>query len=122
MIRWGVILLFLGIGSFILPLIGMQFRLINIFGDDPATSAIVFIIAGAVLVAIGKARERGPRAAAPSPAAPQAPAVPQNPPPRPTVPANPQPLSAAGGSRFCGNCGAAVKTGAKFCASCGQAV
>jgi hypothetical protein len=121
MIQWGVILLFLGIGSFILPLIGMQFRLLNIFGDDPAASAIVFIIAGAILVAIGKARQRGPRAVAPSQAAPQAPAVPQTPSPGPAVPAIPQPLSAAG-SRFCANCGAAVKPGAKFCASCGQAV
>ena len=50
MARFGVMLLILGIGSFILPLFGMQFRLLAIFGDAQPIVALVMAALGGVLL------------------------------------------------------------------------
>jgi hypothetical protein len=34
--QWGVTLIFIGLGSFVLPMIGLQFRLLNSIADQPA--------------------------------------------------------------------------------------
>jgi hypothetical protein len=52
MTRIAVLLLVLGIGSFILPLFGLQFRLLNLFGDaQPIASIVMALVGGALLVA-----------------------------------------------------------------------
>ncbi len=48
---WGVLFIILGIGSFILPMFHMQFRLVSIFGDGPGPG-IGFIVMGGVLLLI----------------------------------------------------------------------
>jgi hypothetical protein len=47
---WGIWLLILGIGSFILPFFGIQFVLLKIFGDAQVIVAIGMVIAGVVLL------------------------------------------------------------------------
>jgi hypothetical protein len=49
--RWGVWLLILGIGSFILPLVGMQFILLDIFGQARPFVAAAMIVAGGIMLA-----------------------------------------------------------------------
>ncbi len=48
--RWGVTFLVLGIGSFILPLVGMQFILLDVFGQARPFAAAAMIVAGGVMV------------------------------------------------------------------------
>lgn len=50
MARFGIFLLILGLGSFILPLIGMQFRLMSIFGDAQRIVAIAMALLGSVML------------------------------------------------------------------------
>jgi membrane protein implicated in regulation of membrane protease activity len=52
--RLGTTLLILGIGSFILPAIGIQFKIMYIFGDATPIVAIGFAIVGLVLIIVGK--------------------------------------------------------------------
>lgn len=47
---WGGTLILLGIGSFILPMFGMQFILLSFFGAATPIVAIVMIIAGAAMM------------------------------------------------------------------------
>ncbi len=49
--RWGVSFLVLGIGSFVLPLVHLQFILLDIFGDARPYAAAAMIVAGGVMVA-----------------------------------------------------------------------
>lgn len=49
----GGTLLILGIGSFILPLMGFQFRLISIFGNNQTIAAIIMVIVGIILLLVG---------------------------------------------------------------------
>lgn len=47
---WGIFCLILGIGSFILPYMGLQFRLLSLFGDKQPAVAVVLALVGAVMV------------------------------------------------------------------------
>lgn len=47
---WGITLLILGIGSFVLPLMGLQFRLLNLFGAATPVLGAVLAAVGVVLV------------------------------------------------------------------------
>lgn len=47
---WGITLLILGIGSFILPLMNLQFRLLNALGDAAPVFGAVLAVVGAVLL------------------------------------------------------------------------
>ena len=58
MVSLGILLLVLGIGSFILPLLGFQFRILSIFGANQDIAAIVIAVVGAALVAVGISRQR----------------------------------------------------------------
>jgi hypothetical protein len=49
---WGITLLILGIGSFILPLMGLQFRLLNLFGEATPFLGAGLAVAGAVLLVL----------------------------------------------------------------------
>lgn len=48
--RFGITLLILGIGSFILPLFGRQFRLLSLFGGATPVVAVILAILGAGLI------------------------------------------------------------------------
>jgi hypothetical protein len=57
MVRWGAILLFIGVGSFFLPLIGMQFQLLNLFGEGSQQPvAIIMAIVGGILLFLARPR------------------------------------------------------------------
>jgi hypothetical protein len=117
---WGVLLVLLGLGSFVLPALGMQFRLIQAFGGDPSATAAMFIIVGVVVYSIGSALERRShrRALAQrAQAAPPAATRPADPSPAPVVPS--PAAQAASGVNFCGNCGTRLTKAGKFCTSCG---
>jgi hypothetical protein len=116
--RWGALLIVMGILSFILPAIGMQFRLINLAGGDPSSSGVLFIIVGGVLFFIGQARER---MASPTPRPAAAARPPQAAPPARPVQA-PPPAAGTGGHTFCGSCGTRLTGPVKFCTSCGAAI
>ncbi|MBM4069916.1 MAG: hypothetical protein FJ271_13335 [Planctomycetes bacterium] len=49
---WGITLLVLGVGSFILPLMGLQFRLLNLFGQATPFLGGGLAVLGAVLVVV----------------------------------------------------------------------
>jgi uncharacterized membrane protein YeaQ/YmgE (transglycosylase-associated protein family) len=49
--RLGWFLVILGVGSFILPLFGLQFKLMMLFGDSPI-AAIVMAIVGAIILVV----------------------------------------------------------------------
>jgi hypothetical protein len=55
--QWGATLIFIGLGSFVLPMIGLQFRLLNLFGGSPAAGMFVAAVGG-VLLAVGFMKER----------------------------------------------------------------
>jgi hypothetical protein len=50
---FGVLLLALGIGSFILPAMGMQFKLVSIFGQYQGIAGGVMAAVGALLLVAG---------------------------------------------------------------------
>ena len=52
---WGITLIILGIGSYILPMMGRQFILVSIFGDSPLVG-VGFIGVGAFLAFAGGKR------------------------------------------------------------------
>jgi len=54
---WGTTLILLGVGSFLLPFFGMQFRLMSLFGDSPVVPAMVMICAGGALFYFGDSDE-----------------------------------------------------------------
>ena len=49
---WGITLLILGIGSFILPLMNLQFRLLNVFGEATPFLGAGLAVVGAVLLVL----------------------------------------------------------------------
>ena len=101
---WGATLIVVGLGSFILPMIGLQFRLLNLFGGSPVAGLIV-AGAGGFLFFLGSKKEQASDSS------------PAGQPDRPAV-SNPSPSSAA---RRCPNpqCSRAVAAGKNFCTACG---
>lgn len=55
--KLGVTLLIFGIGSFILPLFGLQFKLFLLFGGASPVVSIILAIIG-VLLLVGEAKAR----------------------------------------------------------------
>lgn len=110
--RGGVGLLFLGIGSFILPLFGMQFRLLNLFGAAAPVAGVFFALVGGGLLLAGIIKGSG------SPAAPMKQAVP--PMANQTLPLQPAYSPPANISpRKCMRCGEALALTDTFCGGCG---
>lgn len=116
--RWGALLIVIGVGSFILPLFGLQFRAINAGGGDPSSSGVLFIVAGGALFFIGQALERRARPTPPAPVGVRPPQV-----VAPSRPAQtPSPVAAAAGPNFCGSCGTRLTRPMKFCTACGAPI
>jgi uncharacterized membrane protein YeaQ/YmgE (transglycosylase-associated protein family) len=55
---FGILLLVLGLGSFVLPMMNLQFRIMSVFGKSSSTVAIVMAVVGAVLLFL-KLRKKG---------------------------------------------------------------
>jgi hypothetical protein len=47
---WGIWMVILGVGSFVLPFFGLQFMLLDLLGTARPIVAIVMIIAGGLLI------------------------------------------------------------------------
>ena len=111
--RIGGTLLVIGIGGFVLPLFGMQFRLLNLFGEaQPVVGALMAMI-GLTLFAIGLIAGK----AAPSGTATTAPAA------RPAVNAalaTPSVTPQMNTPRRCVHCGELLLAADRFCAECGR--
>lgn len=58
MIGWGVLLIILGVGSFILPQFNMQFRLMSLLDGAQPAAGIVVAALGVLLVVLGLRRQR----------------------------------------------------------------
>ena len=50
----GLTMVILGVGSFILPFFGLQFRIMNLFGNVQWIVAIIIALIGALLLLFGK--------------------------------------------------------------------
>jgi threonine/homoserine/homoserine lactone efflux protein len=71
MTRIGILLVVLGVGSFVLPMIGFQFRLMDLVADYQPFAGIIVAAIGAVLLYLGYTQSQ--KASAPAPAASPAP-------------------------------------------------
>ena len=71
MIQIGVLLLIFGVGSLLLPMFDMQFRLMSILDDFQPVAGILVAGLGALLIILGL-RQREVAAAAAPPPAPEA--------------------------------------------------
>jgi uncharacterized membrane protein YgdD (TMEM256/DUF423 family) len=58
MTKLGATLIILGGGSFVLPLFGLQFRLLSLFGKATPVIGIVLAVAGVILIIIDRAKEQ----------------------------------------------------------------
>jgi hypothetical protein len=58
--NWGIFCLILGVGAFVLPMMDMQFRLLNVLGEEntPLLAGLLIVV-GVVLVGLSmrKAKE-----------------------------------------------------------------
>jgi hypothetical protein len=81
MVGWGILLLVLGVGSLLLPMLNMQFRLMEIVDPYQPWAGIVVAVIGGVLVFIGQTRREAAVEVTPAPA-PAAPPPDQGQPPR----------------------------------------
>ena len=48
--RWGIYLIIMGIGSLLLPMMGLQFRILMFFGEATPVISIVLLIIGIFLI------------------------------------------------------------------------
>ena len=68
MIGWGIFLIILGAGSLVLPLIDVQFRLMELVDPWQPFAGIVVAVIGVALVLYGMNRRTEPAASAGAPA------------------------------------------------------
>jgi hypothetical protein len=71
MVGWGIFLIILGAGSLFLPMLNMQFRLMELVDPYQPFAGIIVAVIGAALVFLGM--NRGSSATAPAAPAPAAP-------------------------------------------------
>ena len=55
---WGIYLLIFGIGSFLLPMMGLQFKLLSLLGNSTPIVGGLLTVAGVVLLVLSRL---GPR-------------------------------------------------------------
>jgi hypothetical protein len=48
--QWGMWLLIFGVGSFVLPMFGLQFKILNVFGESLPLIAGAMAVAGIAMV------------------------------------------------------------------------
>ena len=53
MTRVGTFLLIAGLASFVLPLVGLQLKIFNVFGESQTMASVVAVVLGAVLLVAG---------------------------------------------------------------------
>jgi len=51
--RIGTFLLIAGLASFVLPLVGLQLRIFNVFGESQTIAGVGAVVLGAVLLVAG---------------------------------------------------------------------
>ena len=51
--RIGTFLLIAGLASFVLPLVGLQLRIFNVFGESQTMAGVGAVVLGAVLLVAG---------------------------------------------------------------------
>jgi len=112
--EWGVTLIFIGLGSFVLPMIGLQFRLLNLLGGSPAAAMFVAAVGG-VLLALGFMKERGQFPSLAKPADSGRPKLATT--ERGTSQPQSRPIKEVG--IRCMACGGENAQGDQFCGSCG---
>jgi len=56
--RWGIYLVILGIGSFLLPMLGLQFKILMIFGEAAPAIGGLLIFAGIAMIIGGTISEK----------------------------------------------------------------
>ena len=61
MVGWGIFLIVMGAGSLLLPMVGVQFRLMELADAYQPYAGIVAAVIGAVLVFMGMNRSAGTR-------------------------------------------------------------
>lgn len=123
MIRFGVFLFVIGIGSLFMPMIGMQFRLMSLFNDAQPAAGIIVGGLGVLFIVLGSATSRSKQSAARPQQYPQQ-AQPVLPPPAyQNIPAAPQPQPTAWpGTAQIGNCARCTQplfAGDIVCRTCG---
>lgn len=47
---WGVTFLILGVGTFVLPIVGLEFAIMSLFGDERPMVAVILAIAGLLMI------------------------------------------------------------------------
>lgn len=50
---WGFTLILLGLGSFVLPMMGIQFRIMQLFGEYQLVGGLALAAAGGLMVFFG---------------------------------------------------------------------
>lgn len=111
--QWGLGLALMGGLSFVLPLVGIQFKVFNLFGAHQAAAGLAAVVLGAALFLVVQSRKRSetPGQPAPGPIAKHAPATGG----ADRSAATPLPAAPA-----CPKCGAAAQAGDRFCMACGS--
>jgi hypothetical protein len=83
MVGWGILLLVLGVGSLLLPMLDMQFRLMELVDPYQPWAGIVVAGIGGVLVFLGQTRREPAAEVTSTPAQPAPPPGPEEPPRQP---------------------------------------
>jgi uncharacterized membrane protein YgdD (TMEM256/DUF423 family) len=55
---WGIYLLIFGIGAFVLPMMGLQFKLLSLLGNATPLVAGLLIVAGIILLVLSSLAPR----------------------------------------------------------------
>jgi len=50
--QWGIYLLMFGVGSFVLPMFGLQFKILSVFGESLPLVAGAMAVGGAAMVGL----------------------------------------------------------------------
>jgi len=56
MTRWGIYLIIFGVISFVLPYLGLQLKLISVFGEAAPYIGGGLIVIGGILVVVGRSK------------------------------------------------------------------
>jgi hypothetical protein len=83
MVGWGILLLVLGIGSLLLPMLNMQFRLMELVDPYQPWAGIVVAVIGAALVFMGQTRRQPTAEVTATPSQPAPPPEREEPPRQP---------------------------------------